>query len=94
MGMSEDEDSEIYMNGKFSRTQSKRLRDFNSLRQRITEQIGIGQISHPNRSLELQAKKPNLTRRFSMCQIGAVWSFRSDCTRLRHRRMSWLVLKR
>ena len=35
----------------------------------------------------------NLTRRFPMCQIGAFRSLKSDCTRLRHRRMSWMVSK-
>ena len=43
--MSEDEESEIYFNGKCSRTQSKRIRDLNSLRKRITEQIGRVKIS-------------------------------------------------
>ena len=31
--------------------------------------------------------------RFPMCQIGAFRPLRRDCTRLRHRRMSWVVSK-
>ena len=34
-----------------------------------------------------------LTRRFPMRKIGAFRSLRSDCTRLRHRRMSFMVSK-
>ena len=45
VAMSEDEESEIYVNGKCSRTQSKRIRDLNSLRKRITEQIGKVKIA-------------------------------------------------
>ena len=35
----------------------------------------------------------DLIRRFQMRQIGAFQSLKSDCTKLRHRRMSWVVSK-
>ena len=38
-------------------------------------------------------KNFHLTRRFPMCQIGAIRSLTSDCTKLRHRRMSCVVSK-
>ena len=34
-----------------------------------------------------------LTRRFPMRQIGTFRSLKSDCTKLRHRRRSWVVSK-
>ena len=42
-------------------------------------------------NLRLNLKHFVLTPRFPMCEIGAFWPWRRDCTRLRDRIMSWIV---
>ena len=38
---------------------------------------------------QILMQDPILTRRFPKRQIGSFWSLKSDCTKLRHRGMSW-----